>query len=475
MISGVKPYPAMKDSGVPWIGDIPTHWNLRRLRHVATIRFSNVDKHSKEGECAVRLCNYTDVYHNDRIRSDMDLMQATATAEEIERFRLAVGDVLITKDSESWDDIGVPALVEDADPDIICGYHLALLRPNAGGVNGQFLHRALSCQGVSCQFYVRANGVTRFGLSQTAIKSVLLPIAPLAEQAAIARFLDNATCRIDACLRAQEKLVLALKEHKQAIINRAVTGQVDVRTGQPYRAYKQSGIEWPARVPSHWNVKKLCHAGTIVGGMTPAMDDGRFWNGDVPWVTPKDMKRDDIANSSVKVSRTALADTSLKLVTSPAVLLVVRGMILARRVPVAWTKRDVTINQDMKAISPAMGLKAEFLARMLGSAQESLLGMTDEAGHGTRRLPTERWTNLAVAIPPECEQALILDSLKHSIDATDALIGGIRRERSLLEGYRDRLIADVVTGKFDVRGMRLESSDAGSAIEFQSRSASALR
>ena len=90
---------------------MPEHWEVRRLRTVAEMRVSNVDKHTREGESPVRLCNYVDVYKNDHITHAMPFMTATASWDEIERFRLAQGDVLITKDSEAWDDIGVPSLV----------------------------------------------------------------------------------------------------------------------------------------------------------------------------------------------------------------------------------------------------------------------------------------------------------------------------------------------------------------------------
>ena len=101
--AGLKSYPELKDSGVSWLGKVPAHWEVRRLRNVAELRVSNVDKHTREGETLVRLCNYVDVYKNDRIRSSMPFMVATATADELERFRLRSGDVLITKDSEAWD------------------------------------------------------------------------------------------------------------------------------------------------------------------------------------------------------------------------------------------------------------------------------------------------------------------------------------------------------------------------------------
>ena len=129
MINGLRSYPTCKAADVEWLGDMPAHWEMRRLRTVADMRVSNVDKHAREDETPVRLCNYVDVYKNDHIEQGMAFMGTTASTDEIERFRLQRGDVLITKDSEAWDDIGVPALVTDSADDLICGYHLALLRP----------------------------------------------------------------------------------------------------------------------------------------------------------------------------------------------------------------------------------------------------------------------------------------------------------------------------------------------------------
>ena len=124
-----KQYFTYKPSGTPWLGDVPAHWDMRRLRTVAEMRVSNVDKHTIEGELPVRLCNYVDVYKHHRITPTMPFMTATASRDEIERFRLERGDVLITKDSETWDDIGVPSLVAESADDLLSGYHLALLRP----------------------------------------------------------------------------------------------------------------------------------------------------------------------------------------------------------------------------------------------------------------------------------------------------------------------------------------------------------
>ncbi len=220
MSDTLPPYPAYKDSDVPWLGRIPAHWEVKRQRNVVDMLVSNIDKHTVEGQVPVRLCNYVDVYKNERITERLSFMRATASPDDVKRFRLQVGDVVITKDSEMWNDIGVPALVEYAAPDLVCGYHLVILRPRRGIVYGSYLLRALQSQGIASQHYVSANGVTRFGLSHDAIKSVLVPLPPLPEQHAITRYLDYMDRRIRRIIRAKQKLIALLEEQKQAIIHR---------------------------------------------------------------------------------------------------------------------------------------------------------------------------------------------------------------------------------------------------------------
>jgi type I restriction enzyme S subunit len=130
-------------------------------------------------------------------------------------------------------------------------------------------------------------------------------------------------------------------------------------------------------------------------------------------------------------------------------------MILARRVPIALTTAPVTLNQDMKALKTVQGVNAKFLARSLDSAQEAFIPLIDEAGHGTRRLPTERWRDLAVAMPPEEEQVTIVRFLDEATRTTVAAIDHAEHEISFLREYRTRMIADIVTGKLDVRNIEL--------------------
>lgn len=232
-------YPKYAPSESLWLGELPSHWKTRRLKFVARSQPSNVDKKSADGETSVRLCNYVDVYKNDYITPDLDFMHATADLPEIKKFRLRKGDVLITKDSEEWDDIAVPAFVTQDFEDVICGYHLSLVRSRKAVMDGEYLFRAFRASGVAEQFHVAANGITRYGIAAGAIGDVVFPVPPLEEQLAIATFLRRETGRIDALIvglppdtigtGVLSRLVALLHEYRSALISAAAMGKIDVR------------------------------------------------------------------------------------------------------------------------------------------------------------------------------------------------------------------------------------------------------
>ena len=439
MIGDLNPYRAVRDSGVPWLGAVPEHWEVRRLRNACEMRVSNVDKHEKDGEQPVRLCNYVDVYKHSRIRAEMAFMHATATTDEIERFRLRSGDVLITKDSESWDDIGVPALVEDTQDDIVSGYHLALLRPFAEHVDGGYLFRTLQSTAVMYQFHVQANGVTRYGLSHSAIKSVWLPLPPLAEQAAIIRFLDHAERRIWRYTRTKRKLITLLEEQKQAIVHRAVTRGLD-----PTVRLKPSGVEWLGDVPEHWDLRPAKWHFREADERSETGSEELLSVSHITGVTPRSEKNITMflaaSNAGYKLCRPG--DLVINTMWAwMAALGVARhaGMVSPSYAVYRPNRSSGLLGQYTDLLLRTAPYKSEYICRSTGIRSSRL------------RMYPEEFLRLRLLCPPLEEQRTIVDVVNKESADTWRAIALAHSELSLLSEYRTRLIADVVTGKLDVR------------------------
>ena len=183
------------------------NWHMASLKDIVDLRISGVDKKTKNGEHLVQLCNYTDVYNNIFIYADMDFMKATATEHEISKCLLSNGDVIITNDSEKCGDIGVPALVREDIPNLVCGYHLAILRPTPK-IDGTYLYYALNTDEAQHQFQSYANGITRFGLRKADIGLVQIPRPPLDEQRSISHILRT----IDDKIALNRRITRTLEE-----------------------------------------------------------------------------------------------------------------------------------------------------------------------------------------------------------------------------------------------------------------------
>ena len=232
---------------------MPLNWPTSQLRDLADVRVSNVDKKSYATGRPIRLCNYMDVYANDYLTSALlDFMPATASPSEIERFALHAGDVVITKDSETPDDIGVPAvIVEDIDG-LVCGYHLALIRPKAS-VHPTFLAKQLASALTNRYFAANATGSTRFGLAIGTIEKLDVPTPPIAEQAKIAEVLstvDRAIEKTEALIAKQQRIKTGLM---QDLLTRGIDEHGNLRSEQTHK-FKDSPL---GRIPVGWEVITL--------------------------------------------------------------------------------------------------------------------------------------------------------------------------------------------------------------------------
>ena len=203
------------------IGRIPKDWGLSKLSNIAQIIVSNVDKKVEENEAPVLLCNYMDVYQNEYITSNLEFMRGSASEAEINKFSLRRGDVLITKDSETAEDIASAAFVTDEIRNLICGYHLAILRPDIERMDSNFFAKTLQHDRVHNQFVTKANGVTRYGLTLSVINNATIPVPPLIEQAEIARILST----WDRAIEQVQRLIEAKQRQKKGLMQGLLTGK----------------------------------------------------------------------------------------------------------------------------------------------------------------------------------------------------------------------------------------------------------
>jgi len=236
----------------------PHGWTEVPLSSVADVRFSGVDKISRPSEEPVRLCNYIDVYNNYYITPDLEFMPATATTSEIQRFRVEQGDVIITKDSETPDDIGVPAIADYSAPDLVCGYHLALIRPHKDEVDPTFLGKQLTHHRHARRFGRLANGLTRYGLPTSAVSAA--PVwRPkfLSEQQEVGRILRL----MDEAIERTEAVIDKLRQVRAGLLHDLLTRGLD-KHGQlrdPFARPEQFQNSPLGLIPREWIAAPLSH------------------------------------------------------------------------------------------------------------------------------------------------------------------------------------------------------------------------
>lgn len=181
----------------------------------------------------------------------------------------------------------------------------------------------------------------------------------------------------------------------------------------------------PATNPKGWPVKPLGEVAAFMSGGTPPKAREDLWSGPLPWVSPKDMKVDCIADAIDHVSDSVLTETNLKLVPIGSILIVVRGMILVHTVPIAITSTPVTINQDMKALMPIKSIDPSFLLWALKVQHPKLLALVDTAAHGTKKLDTAKIQAIGIPIPP-------LQIQRQFIERADSVASIIAQQDSAL-------------------------------------------
>ena len=258
---------------------LPKGWRIVRLGDVARIEFSSVDKKSIDGETPVKLCNYTDVLYNRRIRGKMQFMTATASPREFARWGLKRGDVLFTKDSETRTEIGIPAYITEDLPNVLCGYHLGRARSQPEAVDGRYLARAFLSTRLSKQLARIANGVTRFGLTLAATNAIELLVPPISEQKVISEVLDA----IDDTIEHTDHVIAATERLRDTLLHELLT------KGLP--GWHTEWHQHPrlGTIPVGWRVARLGNVALVKGGVGFPLDRQGRRTGKYPFIKVSDM------------------------------------------------------------------------------------------------------------------------------------------------------------------------------------------
>ena len=433
------PYPAYKPSGADWLGDIPAHWEVRRLKFLASVIFSNVDKHSKEEELPIRLCNYVDVYKNEHIVSSLDFMEATAGINEIRKFTLKKGDIIITKDSEEWQDIAVPALVSEELDNVICGYHLALIRPFPNIVGNGYLFRSFQAAAINYQFQVAASGITRYGLGKQALGNSLFLVPPLAEQRAIADYLDRETAQIDALIAKKRALIDLLECQRTALISHAVT-----RGLNPAVPLKPSGVDWLGEIPAHWEVVPLKYRFDVRLGKMLQSQPLSYYDTKEPYLRAANILWGRVDLSDLKemwFSPTEKEVYALK----TGDLLVSEGGDVGRSAIWKGELENCFFQNAINRVRSRGEHSTKFLFYWLFFLKQAgyidIICNKSTIAHYT----AIKVANTVVALPPPNEEKSIVDYLDRETAQIDALIAKKRELLDLLEHQRTALISHAVT------------------------------
>ncbi|HAZ60746.1 MAG TPA: restriction endonuclease subunit S [Gammaproteobacteria bacterium] len=439
-------------SVLAWIDTLPRDWKAKPLRSTVDYVVSNVDKVPADDEIPVRLCNYTDVYNNEFITLALEFMQATATEEEIAKFGLRVDDVAITKDSESWDDIGVPALVRETASDLVCGYHLALLRPHKQQMDGAFLFRCLQAKPVRVQLELAANGVTRFGIPKSEIGAMTLPVPPLPQQRAIADYLDRETARLDALMAAKERVLELLAEKRRALITRAVTRGLD-----PRAPLRDSDIPWLGEIPAHWQSMRLRFlVRHLEQGWSPEAENRE--PGDEEWGVLK-LNAVSRGRFNQSAAKALPPDFAIR-----ADLEVHRGDFLVTRSNTPSLVGDACFVEEARPhlmlcdLTYRLTLREEvidgkFLGHFLTLPEGR--GQIESDARGTSgsmvKISQEHIKDWWIPLPPLGEQVELVAHIGRETGALDEMFTATERTIDLLKERRAALIAAAVTGQIDVR------------------------
>ena len=443
MAAELQPYPAYKDSGVEWLGRVPAHWDIKRGKTL----FRCIDVRSSTG--AEELLT---------VSSERGIVPRSSTAvtmfkaESYVGYKLCWPGDLVINSLWAW---GRGLGVSRYHGIVSSAYGVYRLRSSYSDYSA-YINELVRSIPFNWELQVRSKGIwiSRLQLTDEAFLSAPFPLPPADEQAAIVRFLDHANRRIRRYIRAKEELIVLLEEQKQTVIQEAVTGRIDVRTGRPYPAYQGSRVGWSREVPEHWDDLCLGAAAESIqtGPFGSQLHAGDYVRGEIPVINPSHLIRGEIRPDwSVTIPRRKATELSRHELRTHDIVMARRGEVgrcaLVTDVETGW----VCGTGSLRVRPRASTFVPKYLVQLLSAPLiKDVLNRTS-IGATMDNLNPGIVSRLRLPRPPLLQQVAIVEYLSQTTVATGKARNAVRLQTSALEIYRARLIADVVTGKLDVR------------------------
>lgn len=431
---------------------LPSGWVVRRIKEVAEILPSNVDKLTVEGEASVRLCNYVDTYKNERITSKIDFMVATATTAQIDRLSLREGDITITKDSESPWDIAVPALIAEDIEGLVCGYHLSKISVDRCRMSGGFLAWALRSKPINVQFSLSAQGITRFGLGSSALADGFVPCPPVGVQIAIASYLDAETARIDGLIAAKRELRNTLDGFARSTFLAEVTALAMLLPGKP-----DGRLPWIPYIPLTWTRCKVKHLVLHFDqGVSPQCEsrppDEGEWGvlkaGCINSGTFNPMESKALPPEIPSLPEVTVCEGDLIISRANTQDLVGRSAVAIQNYPrLMLSDKLYRLKVDTGRCVPEFVRRTMWVSAVRSRIEERATGASPSMLNIDRRTILE----LDLVLPPVKDQLALLEKVDERAGAIAELIKHVDQELALLIQLRSSTITDAVLGRIDVR------------------------
>lgn len=435
-------YPAYKDSGVEWLGAVPSHWHVTALKREFSVTLGKMlqtDASSPEDVLGPYL-RAANIQWSGVDASDIKSMWLSV--RDVVQLRLLPGDLLISEGG----DVGRSCLWQGELEECYFQNSVNRVRPINGG-SSRFLYYWMSTIKDKGYVDVLCNKSTIAHFTAEKVAAVPVPIPPNSEQESISHFLDRETAKIDALVAEQEQLITLLEEKRQAVISHAVTKGLD-----PSVPIKDSGVEWLGEVPAHWEViplKRLV-VESVAGPYGASLTKDMYSSEGFRVYGQQQVIADDFSIGDYFISEEKYEEMRRYTVYPDDVLVSVMGTIGKVAVVTSDTAPGI-INPRLVRYRCGSRVQPRFLQRVLMSQKHQEHLLFEAKGTTMDGLNMQTLGRVPVPIPPLIEQAEILDSVVRKIGELDPLLAEAEAAVSLLKERRSALISAAVTGQIDVR------------------------